>query len=125
MMAAIFYLSAQPAGPELAWWEVAVRKLGHVGGYAVLTLLWAWALAPRLGRRTLPAAVAISVLYAASDEFHQSLVESRHGTPRDVLIDALGAVAAALWARWWVRRRRLDPALVGRHQHGLGAVERS
>ena len=49
MMAAIFYFSAQPFdGPDLAWWEVAVRKLGHMGGYAVLTFLWWWALVGRV-----------------------------------------------------------------------------
>ena len=43
MMAAIFYFSAQPFdGPELAWWEVAIRKLGHIAGYVVLTYLWWW-----------------------------------------------------------------------------------
>jgi VanZ family protein len=123
-MAAIFYLSAQPAGEELAWWEIAVRKLGHFGGYTALALLWAWALSPRLGRRTLPAALAISVVYALSDEIHQSTVDSRHGTPQDVLIDALGALAGIGLAYWWVRRK-LDPALVRRHEDGLSAVERT
>jgi len=99
-MAAIFYLSGQPATEELAWWEVGIRKLGHFGGYATLALLWAWALAPWLGRRALPAAFAVSVLYAASDEFHQSTVDTRHGTLLDVLIDALGALAGALVATW-------------------------
>src|SRR5262245_60493089 len=120
-MAVIFYLSAQPAGPDLAWWEVAIRKLGHLGGYAALTLLWSWALSPRLGRRAIPLAVLISILYAASDEYHQSLVESRHGTPHDVLIDALGAIIAAVVLRWWLGRRRLDPTLFRRHQDGLGS----
>jgi VanZ family protein len=124
-MGAIFYFSAQPAGADLAWWEVAIRKLGHFGGYALLTLLWSWALSPALGRRAIPIAAAIAVLYAASDEYHQSLVDGRHGTIRDVAIDALGAVSAAFALRWWLDRRRLDPALLGRHQHGLRPVERA
>ena len=124
-MAAIFYLSAQPAGAEFAWWEVAIRKLGHFGGYAALTLLWSWALSPVLGRRAIPLAVLISILYAAGDEYHQSTVESRHGTGRDVLLDALGAIAAAVVLRWWLARRKLDPALIRGHQHGLGSVERT
>lgn len=127
LMGAIFYLSAQPAGADLTWWEVGVRKVGHFSGYAALTLLWTWALAPRLRRRALPVAVAIAVLYSISDEYHQSLVESRHGTPRDVLIDALGALTAALAVRLWFNRKRRssDPALVGGHEDGLGAVERT
>jgi len=126
LMGAIFYLSAQPAGADLAWWEVGVRKLGHFGGYAVLTLLWTWALAPRLRRRALPVAVAIAVLYAVSDEYHQSLVDGRAGTARDVLIDAFGACVAALAVRWSLSRGgSSDPTLVGSHQDGLRAVERT
>jgi len=121
-MAAIFYMSAQPAGADLAWWEVTVRKLGHFGAYAMLTLLWSWALSPRLGRRAIPLAALISLLYAVSDEFHQSLVDGRHGTPRDVALDALGAVSAALALRWWLSRRKLDPALIRGHQDRLGPV---
>jgi len=105
-MAAIFYLSGQPATEELARWEVAIRKLGHFGGYATLALLWAWALAPRLGRRALAAAFAITVIYAASDEYHQSTVDTRHGTALDVLLDTLGALAGVAFARWWARRGR-------------------
>ena len=121
-MAAIFYMSAQPAAADLAWWEVTVRKLGHFGAYAMLTLLWSWALSPRLGRRAIAMAALISLLYAVSDEFHQSLVDGRHGTPRDVALDALGAVSAALALRWWLSRRKLDPALIRGHQDRLSSV---
>jgi VanZ family protein len=94
LMGLIFYLSAQPAGPELPGWEVALRKLGHLGGYALLTGLWTWALWGT-ARRPLLWAVAIAFLYACSDEWHQSFVETRHATPVDVLIDSLGVALAA------------------------------
>lgn len=104
MMGAIFYLSAQPfEGPELAWWEVAIRKLGHVAGYAVLTSLWWWAL---VGRADHPLAIAaaISLLYAASDEYHQTFTENRNGSPLDVGIDAIGiALACGVVSRRWPR----------------------
>ena len=97
MMAAIFYFSSQPfEGPDLVWWEVALRKLGHVAGYAVLTYLWWWALVGRV-RNPLALAAAISVAYAATDEYHQTFVDGRHGTPVDWLIDSAGAAAAAAW----------------------------
>ena len=37
--------------------------------------------------------------YAITDEFHQTFVEGRHGTPVDWLIDSAGAglVAVQLW----------------------------
>ena len=39
--------------------------------------------------------------YAATDEWHQTFVEGRHGTPVDWLIDAAGvAIAAAVWTRY-------------------------
>lgn len=36
-------------------------------------------------------AFIITILYAASDELHQTLVPTREGTVRDVIIDAIGA----------------------------------
>jgi VanZ family protein len=124
-MAAIFYLSAQPfTGPELAWWEVALRKLGHLGGYAALAALWAWALAPWLRpRAAIALAVALAVAYAVTDEWHQTFVDGRHGSPLDVGIDALGAAIAGGISLRRAGRRRSDPSLVGRHQHGLSPVE--
>jgi VanZ family protein len=43
-------------------------------------------------------ALLMAVLFAASDEFHQSFVEGRTSTLRDVLIDALGSTLALLGA---------------------------
>jgi VanZ family protein len=94
-MAAIFYLSAQPGDAELAWWEEIVRKLGHVIGYASLTGLWSWALAGAV-RRPVAIAAVISLAYACTDEYHQTFVDERHGTPVDVGIDAVGIALAAL-----------------------------
>lgn len=96
LMAVIFYLSAQPhSGPELPWWELALRKLGHITGYALLTAAWWWALVGRIGRPLL-AAVAISFLWACSDEYHQTFVEGRFGSPVDVGVDAIGMAIAAI-----------------------------
>lgn len=95
LMGVIFYLSAQPTvGPDLPAW---VRVVAHFTEYFLLAALWVWALAPQLGARALAWAAVISVLYAISDEYHQSFVEGRDSDPLDVLTDAAG-VAAALWA---------------------------
>lgn len=104
LMGVIFYLSAQQAvGPKLPEWTSWVA---HFSEYALLTALWAWALAPVLGRRALWAAIVISFLYAIGDEFHQSFVEGRDSDPVDVLVDSLGIAAAAIVIeRWWWRRR--------------------
>jgi VanZ family protein len=106
MMAVIFYFSAQPYdGPELAWWEVAIRKLGHVAGYAVLSFLWWWALVGSV-ERPLAVAAAISLVYAATDEYHQTFVDNRTGTPVDVGVDAIGiGIACLCISRRWPRPR--------------------
>ena len=60
--------------------------------------------AAALGTRA--AASLITLAYAVADEYHQTFVEGRHGTPVDVLIDAVGiAVAVALHARLRTRVR--------------------
>jgi VanZ family protein len=96
LMALIFLLSAQPdLNSGLGTWDTILRKLVHMGSYGLLWWLWRRA----LGRPLL--AAAITLAYAATDEWHQSFVQGRHGTPVDVAIDAAGvAIAAALTARY-------------------------
>jgi VanZ family protein len=101
LMGLIFFFSAQPSlDSGLGWIDSVGRKLVHFGEYAVLCFLW-WRLL-RTGmpaRRAALVALAVSSLYAASDELHQSFVDGRHGTPVDWAIDSAGAAAAALAAR--------------------------
>ena len=97
----IFALSSVPdLGTGLGGWDLVLRKLAHAAEYAVLG-----ALLLRAVRR--PAvAFALGVAYAISDEFHQSLVPGRAGSPLDVALDAAGvAVGVALWH--WAQARRL------------------
>ena len=97
LMGLIFYLSAQQqVGPEL---PAFTRIVAHFTEYAVLASLWIWALVPEFGRRGLIAAVAISVLYAASDEWHQSFVEGRDSDPVDFIIDCCGIAFAVFLSR--------------------------
>jgi VanZ family protein len=95
LMGAIFWFSAQPGVEGLDWWEEVSRKVGHVCGYALLTGLWSWALRDSV-RRPVTVAAAISLAYAATDEYHQTFIDGRHGTPVDVGIDAIGISLAAL-----------------------------
>ena len=98
-MAVIFVLSAQPdLSTGLGFWDLVLRKLAHACVFAALTLLWLRALGP-LTDRALPAAVTISLLYAVSDEYHQTFVPGRHGSPIDVGVDAIGIGVAVLLAR--------------------------
>jgi VanZ family protein len=105
LMAVIFFFSAQPdlnSGLGLA--DTIGRKLVHLAEYAVLALLWWRALRTRMDeRRAALAAFLITSLYAATDEFHQSFVDGRHGSPADWAIDSVGAAVVTL--RLWTRRR--------------------
>jgi VanZ family protein len=80
--------------------QTVVRKGGHVTEYFLLTLLlWrAWSMTKRAawapGRITAVAA-ACAVLYACSDEFHQTFVPGRQGQAQDVVIDAIGVLLAS------------------------------
>ena len=95
LMALIFFFSAQPdLNSGLGVWDTIGRKLIHAATYG--TLFWLWWRA--LGYGNPWPAVAITVLYAASDEYHQTFTEDRHGTSVDVAIDAAGVLIAYLIA---------------------------
>jgi VanZ family protein len=104
LMAVIFALSAQPdLNSGLGTIDLVGRKIVHATEYGLLTFLWWRALrtiAPP--RAAVVLALGISIGYAGTDEFHQSYVNGRHASPVDVLIDAIGAAAAAALI---VRRR--------------------
>jgi VanZ family protein len=106
--ALIFLASATPDlrfVPDQAV-DFVVRKIGHLGVFGILALL-AWrAVANTTSRRHPWAwALALTIVYAASDELHQGMVVGRHAAFLDVAIDAAGAVAAVGLA-WLVRVRR-------------------
>ena len=107
VMALIFALSATPdLSSGLGTWDLVLRKIAHVAIFAVLWL--ALARAARWRRPVLAAVIA--VLYAISDEVHQSFVQGRHGSPADVAIDCLGIGLAVLaWLLTARRRGRPGP----------------
>jgi VanZ family protein len=114
VMAVIFFLSAQQSDAHHGLVELLLRKLAHVTEYALLTLAW-WRTLRGLSvsaenRVVIGLAVGIALVYSASDEFHQTFVHGRHGTPVDVLIDSIGMTIAALLASRYARRRSLGPS---------------
>jgi VanZ family protein len=96
----IFAFSSVPdLGTGLGGWDLVLRKVAHTAEYAILGAL----LARATGRAGL--AFVLGVLYAISDEVHQSFVPGRAGSPLDVTIDAVGvAVGVALWQLASARR---------------------
>ncbi len=101
LMGVIFAFSAQPSlDSGLGVIDLIGRKLIHFAEYALLCFLWWRPLATvTTPRRAALYAFLIASGYAVTDEFHQSFIEGRHGTPVDWLIDSAGAAAAALRLR--------------------------
>src|SRR5215208_1872873 len=97
MMLVIFLISARPSSslPNFDWADSIVKKGGHMIGYALLALLY-WR-AFDLKKEKLWIAWLLAVLYAVTDEFHQSFTPGRHPSPWDVLLfDNFGALIS-LW----------------------------
>ena len=94
----IFGLSSIPSlSTGLGTWDLVLRKCAHATEYAILAvLLW------RALRREV-AAFALAVAYAATDEWHQTFVRGRHGSPVDVAVDAAGALIGLVLLRCTVR----------------------
>jgi VanZ family protein len=97
LMGLIYFASAQPSlDSGLGWIDTVGRKLIHLGEYALLCFLWWRALRTVMpDRRAALVALVVASLYAATDEFHQSFIEGRNGSPLDWAIDTAGAAAAA------------------------------
>jgi VanZ family protein len=101
-MIVIFAFSARPAvqTSTIDWQDFAVKKTAHFVEYAVLTVLFIYSI-----RRTtslslinsIIVALILSVVYAVSDEFHQSFVPGREPRIRDVFVDILGSLSASLF----------------------------
>lgn len=81
-----------------------VRKAAHATEYAALGALW-FAELHQLARaladdaaRTAACALALTVVYACTDEFHQLFVGGRAGQATDVLVDAAGGLVGIAFA---------------------------
>lgn len=101
-MALIFYLSSlhsPPLPPHVS------DKQGHSFGYTWLSVLTTRALAGGLPRRIGVAvalgALAITIAYGASDEFHQSFVAGRTEDVFDLYADSVGAAIGVVLCWVW------------------------
>lgn len=109
MMLVIFFVSAQSSAdlPKFDWADQIIKKGGHMIGYALLAVSYWNVLHFKPERRWL--AWCLAVLYALTDEFHQSFVAGRNASFWDVLIfDNLGALFGT-WLRSRYKRQRSDP----------------
>ncbi len=90
-----------------------IRKSGHFLGYGTLGLLWlrAWRMTLPDARFLSQAALAMlgTTLVASWDEWHQTFLPNRQGSPWDVLLDCCGAAfmmgIACIYLRLFHRTR--------------------
>jgi VanZ family protein len=82
-----------------ASWDIIhhyIRKSGHFIGYGLIGLAWlrAWWFTLPQSRFRHDALLALlgTALVASCDEWHQTFLPNRTGTPWDVLLDCIGAL---------------------------------
>lgn len=97
LMVAIFVFSSLPSDeiPSFGTADLLAKKGGHFIGYAALAVSYWWGF--QLHRRAIKHAWLLSVLYALTDEFHQSFVPGRGPLLLDVAIDSVGAFFGLLF----------------------------
>jgi VanZ family protein len=95
-MGLIFFLSSIPrlrVTEGLS--DLILRKLAHMTEYAILFFLFwrGWGQSGTFSvKKRLLTALVLTILYAASDEYHQTFVPGRAGRIQDVAIDTAGAL---------------------------------
>jgi VanZ family protein len=120
MMGIIFWFSSQPSShlPNFDWADQIVKKGGHMLGYALLALSYWHALGGKPSNRR--PAWLLAILYAATDEYHQSFVTGRYPSAQDVLFfDNLGILIALLF----IGRKQTRPDQPGLDRHDLESID--
>lgn len=92
----IFLFSANPTtrASEIHWQDFIIKKSAHVFVFAVLTTLLYRAfinfdLAAKIAAKY---SFLFSIVYAFTDEFHQSFTPGREPTLRDIAFDTVGVL---------------------------------
>jgi VanZ family protein len=98
-MSLIFLFSSLPAdrlGPDSMSLDV-LKKVGHCVEFGVLAILYLYAMkggrpVAEAGSIVFLLSLFLTVLFAATDEYHQSFTPGRHSSVMDVFIDSCGAI---------------------------------
>ncbi len=109
IMAVIFGFSSIPSKemPSFGLWDLVVKKSAHLLGYGILALAYWNGL--RFNKSRWWVALLFAVLYAITDEFHQSFVPGRHPSWVDALVIDGGGAAIALGLVNWFRVKKNPP----------------
>ena len=107
VMSLIFWFSSQPGEvlPVFSWADKIVKKSSHMFGYALLAFSYWFALGMDNNRRWLVWLLAI--IYAVTDEYHQSFVLGRNASVWDIVIfDNIGVLFSLWWANQYFKQQR-------------------
>lgn len=101
-----FSANSTPTASKIYWQDFIIKKSAHLFVYAVLAVLLYRSLRHTTGLNKfylLLLTIAITTLYAITDEFHQSFTPGREPHLRDIAIDVvgvgLGLYGFFLWRR--------------------------
>jgi VanZ family protein len=104
-MSLIFVVSSRPSlhAHSTGSVDFLLKKLAHIGEYAVLTALLWWTFQMHTSTKSQAwlLAILVAVFYAVSDEWHQSWIVGRQGAVRDVGVDTLGAALGYVLVSGW------------------------
>jgi VanZ family protein len=100
-MLVIFSFSARsvPTSSEVYWQDFLVKKTAHLIEYAILSLLLYRGFKATKIKYPYVWAFVLTVLYAFSDEYHQSFIFGRQSRLRDVVFDTIGSLSG-LYLIW-------------------------
>jgi VanZ family protein len=110
--AVIFYLSSLPnVSPNLGGlWDIIVTDAAHFVEYFILSILFYRAMlhTSSLNEAYKKGVSAIScILYAVSDEIHQSFIPTRTASVGDLLIDAVGIILGIyFFCKFFLNKRK-------------------
>ena len=113
IMMVIFTFSSIPSAelPSLGWFDMLVKKGGHILGYGILSMAYLRGL--DMDKKNLWIAWLLSIIYSITDEIHQIFVPGRHASVWDIGFDAVGAAITLFLYRinnkknpiWWKNTR--------------------
>jgi len=94
---AIFYISTQTFPQGSPGPEFRLKPLiYHFSAFFFLNLFLLISITKGKNKKLIPLAIILTILYAISDELHQSFVPGRHTSISDILIDTIGILTATI-----------------------------
>lgn len=104
----IFWLSSIPDLKSGIEQDFIFRKIAHILEFAILCFLLIRALVKeKLSNKKIAIySIVFAIFYALSDEYHQTFIQGRQGSFKDVGIDSIGIFLMAILWYYKVKRNK-------------------